>query len=181
LNGAAFDARTVRNFVNIVASKEEILFKALGVHPERERFCRRLSENFVERLNRAKPKTLEKLADLWYEGWYGDRGSHYHSSRYSSANLHALFTRHHTIELRLFNSTLNPLEIQAYVLLALAINRQALTQKSASARKAQQENEVFAFRTYLNRIGFIGDEYADARRILTQRLEGNRAWRFRAA
>ena len=50
----------------------------------------------------------------------------------------------------------------AYIVFALALNNQALTQKSASYRKVQDENEKFAMRVYLNRIGFIGDEFKAA-------------------
>lgn len=34
---------------------------------------------------------------------------------------------------------------------------------------------------YLNRIGFIGDEFANCREHLTAALSGSAAWRFRAA
>ncbi|NCB26396.1 MAG: amidoligase, partial [Bacteroidia bacterium] len=35
--------------------------------------------------------------------------------------------------------------------------------------------------TYLNRIGFIGEEFANCREHLTAHLDGSAAWRFRAA
>ena len=82
------------------------------------------------------------------------------------------------MELRGFNGTLHAGKIRAYVVLALALNHQALTQKSASYRKVQEENERFAMRTYLNRIGFIGDEFKSCREHLYQHLSGNAAWRY---
>lgn len=63
-------------------------------------------------------------------------------------------------------------------MLALALNHQALTQKSASSRKVQEENEKFAMRVWLNRIGFIGDEFKSCREHLYQHLDGNAAWRY---
>lgn len=33
-------------------------------------------------------------------------------------------------------------------------------------------------RTYLNRIGFIGDEFKSCREHLCRHLDGNGAWRF---
>ena len=57
-------------------------------------------------------------------------------------------------------------------------NHQALTQRSASTKKPQVENEKFAMRTYLNRIGFIGDEFKNCREHLTKHLDGSAAWRF---
>ena len=63
----------------------------------------------------------------------------------------------------------------------LALNHQALTQKCASSKKPQVENEKFAMRTYLNRIGLIGDEFKNCREHLCKHLDGNAAWRFRVA
>src|SRR5690606_41446784 len=70
------------------------------------------------------------------------------------------------------SSDLHAGKIRSYVVLALALNHQALTQKCASAKKPQIENEKFAMRTYLNRIGFIGEEFANCREHLTAHLNG---------
>ena len=109
---------------------------------------------------------------------YDNRDQHYHNSRYHFLNLHSFFHGHHTVELRGFNGTLHAGKIRAYVVLALALNHQALTQKSARYRKVQEENERFAMRTYLNRIGFIGDEFKNCREHLYQHLSGNAAYVF---
>jgi hypothetical protein len=58
------------------------------------------------------------------------------------------------------------------------MNNQALTQKSASSKKPQIENPKFAMRTWLNRIGFIGEEFKNPREHLCKHLEGSAAWRF---
>ena len=47
-----------------------------------------------------KPDTLEKMADIWYDGYYDDRNAHYNSSRYHCLNLHSVFTKG-TVEFRL--------------------------------------------------------------------------------
>ena len=47
--------------------------------------------------------------------------------------------------------------------------------------KPQVENEKFAMRTYLNRIGFIGSEFANCREHLTAALTGSAAWRYGVA
>lgn len=60
----------------------------------------------------------------------------------------------------------------------IAMDHQALTQKSASYHKVQAENEKFAMRTYLNRIGFIGEEFKSCREHLYKHLDGNAAWRY---
>ena len=181
LDGADHTPRSIRNFVNIIASKNDLFYKALQIAPERMSYCKKMDSLLVEKLNRRKPKTMGAIESLWYEGYSESTSRHYHSSRYHFLNLHSFFTGNHTVELRGFNSELHAGKIRSYIVLALALNRQALTQKCASAKKPQVENEKFAMRTYLNRIGFIGEEFVNCREHLTAHLDGSAAWRFRAA
>ena len=181
LDGADHTPRSLRNFINIIASKNDLFYKALQIAPARIRYCKKMDEILVDKINRKKPKTLAQIESLWYEGYSESRGTHYHNSRYHFLNLHSFFNGHHTVELRGFNSELHAGKIRSYIVLALALNNQALTQKCASAKKPQSENEKFAMRTYLNRIGFIGEEFANCREHLTAHLDGSAAWRFRAA
>jgi len=179
LDSAGHTPRSIRNFVNIIAGKNDLFYKALQIEPERMRFCKKMDEYLVDRMNRSRPQTFAQLENIWYSGYDGDRSIHYHESRYNFLNLHSFFTGNHTIELRGFNSELHSGKIRSYIVLALALNNQALTQKSASSRKNQTENEKFAMRTYLNRIGFIGDEFKNCREHLCKHLSGSAAWRFR--
>nr|DAZ39482.1 MAG TPA: Putative amidoligase enzyme [Caudoviricetes sp.] len=181
LDGADHTARSIRNFVNIIASKNDLFYKALQIEPSRMGYCKKMDEILVEKINRKKSKTLAQIESLWYEGYSESTTRHYHSSRYHFLNLHSFFNGNHTVELRGFNSELHAGKIRSYIVLSLALNRQALTQKCASAKKPQVENEKFAMRTYLNRIGFIGEEFANCREHLTTHLDGSAAWRFRAA
>ena len=178
LNGADHTPRSIRNFINIIYAHNDLLYKALQIAPERMRYCKKMDAYLVERMNREKPTTFEQIESIWYEKYPGNRNSHYNSSRYYFLNLHSFFHGNHTVELRGFNSTLHAGKIRAYIVLALALNHQALTQKSASSRKVQEENEKFAMRVWLNRIGFIGDEFKSCREHLYQHLDGNAAWRY---
>jgi hypothetical protein len=181
LDGTPHTPRSIRNFVNIIASKNDLFYKALQIAPERMTYCKKMDEFLVNKLNSRKPQTMRQIEDIWYEGYSESRDRHYHHSRYHFLNLHSFFTGNHTVELRGFNSELHAGKIRSYIVLALALNHQALTQKCASAKKPQTENEKFAMRTYLNRIGFIGEEFANCREHLTAYLDGSAAWRFRAA
>lgn len=179
LDGANHTARSICNFVKIIASKNDLLYKALQIKPERMHFCKKLDDRLVERINSSHPRTLEQVSEIWYRDYGGIAHYHYHDSRYFFLNLHAFFTGHHTVELRGFNSTLKHAGVvRSYIVLALALNQQALTQTSASSRRVQCENDKFAMRTYLNRIGFIGDEFKSCREHLCKHLDGNGAWRF---
>ena len=176
VDASQHDVRTLRNLVNIMASKEDLLYKALDVEVERERYCKKVDMNFLEKLNKKKPKEMRDLEDIWYEGYGYNRHAHYNNSRYRALNLHSVFTKG-TVEFRLFNSTLHAGEVKSYIQLCLAINNQALTQKSASRAKTQSENEKYTFRTWLLRLGLIGDEFKTARGHLLKKLEGNIAWK----
>ena len=82
-----------------------------------------------------------------------------------------------TIEFRLFNSALHAGEVKSYIQLCLAISRQALVQTGASRTKTQSPNEKYTFRTWLLRLGLIGNEFKTARQHLLKNLDGNIAWR----
>lgn len=178
LNGSNHTPKSIRNFVNIIASKNDLFYKALQIKPDRMRYCKKMDEFLVKKINERRPQTLEQIKRIWYEGYSGDTFGHYHSSRYHFLNLHSFFSGHHTVELRGFNSTLHAGLVRSYVVLALALNHQALTQKSASSRKPQTENEKFSMRTYLVRIGFKGEAFKNCREHLCKHLSGNAAWRY---
>ena len=91
-------------------------------------------------------------------------------------NLHSVFSKG-TVEFRLFNSTLHAGKVKAYIQLCLAISHQALVQKCATQRRTKSPNEKYTFRTWLLRLGLIGDEFKTARQHLLQNLDGNIAWR----
>ena len=50
-------------------------------------------------------------------------------------------------------------------------------QKSARKTKTQSENEKYTFRTWLLRLGLIGEEFKTARHHLLKNLDGNIAWK----
>ena len=134
--------KTLRNLVNIVNAKEDLLTMALEIRPERRRqWCRPVDPDFLRRLNAKKPKTMEALAQLWYNDrdWVYHAHEHYDSSRYHLLNLHSVFQKG-TIEFRAFNSTLHAGKVKAYIQLCLAISYQALTAGSASPRRPVTDN-----------------------------------------
>ena len=59
----------------------------------------------------------------------------------------------------------------------LAVAHQALTQKKASSRKTETDNEKYAFRCWMLRLGLIGDEFKTCRLHMLKHLAGNSAWR----
>lgn len=180
VDASRYTPQTLRNMVNIIASKEDILYRALQIDPARLYYCKKVNEKLIETINKKKPKTIEQLKDLWYaEDPNSNRNKHYNSTRYHGLNLHATFTKG-TVEFRLFNSTTHAGEIKAYIQFCLAVSHQALTQKSASPRRTVTDNEKYAFRCWMLRLGLIGDEFKTCRLHFLKHLEGNSAWRHGA-
>lgn len=181
-------ARTLRNLANIMASHESLLADALDLDRGRvSRYCRTVDPRFLDQLNRKKPDTMAGLADIWYGSQNADcgRSQHYNDSRYHMLNLHATFTKG-TIEFRLFQfdapadgrqNGLHAGQLKSYIQLCLALSQMAKTVRSASPKPQQTENPKYAMRTWLLRLGFIGDEFKTARELLTKRLDGDAAFR----
>ena len=176
VDASRYTPQTLRNLVNIIASKEDILYKALRIDPARMRWCKKTNERLIEAINRKKPQTMEALKDIWYAGSTRGRDEHYNDTRYHGLNLHSTFTKG-TVEFRLFNSTTHAGAIKAYIQFCLAVSHQALTQKKASARKTVTDNEKYAFRCWMLRLGLSGDEFKTCRLHFLKHLEGNSAWR----
>jgi hypothetical protein len=180
--------QTLRNLANIMASHESLLAEALKLDRGRmNRYCRTVNPEFLRQLNRKKPKTMSALADIWYtsQGAGYCRSHHYNDSRYHMLNYHATFTKG-TIEFRLFQfdapadgkqNGLHAGQLKSYIQLCLALSQLAKTVKTASPKPQQNENPKYAMRTWLLRLGFIGDEFKTARELYTKRLSGDTAFR----
>lgn len=180
--------QTLRNLANIMASHEDLLADALRLDRRRmDRYCRTVDPDFLRLLNQRKPKTMAALADVWYRGNGADygRSQHYNDSRYHMLNLHATFTKG-TIEFRLFqfdapaNGKQNGIhagQLKSYIQLCLALSQLAKDVRTASPKPQQNENPKYAMRTWLLRLGFIGEEFATARDFLTRNLDGDAAFR----
>lgn len=175
VDASAHTVNTLRNIVNIMAAKEDLLYKTLQVQVAREEYCKKADTRFLDDVNRKRPASMRELERIWYNG-RGSRYTHYDDTRYHGLNLHSVFSKG-TIEFRLFNSTLHAGEVKAYLQLCLAISHQALVQKGASRTRTQSTNEKYTFRTWLLRLGMIGEEFKTARKHLLKNLDGNIAWR----
>jgi hypothetical protein len=182
LDGADHTPRSLKNFINIIHSRNDLLYGSLQIERSRMHYCKKMDQRLVEKMKAKKPTTFKGIEDIWYEGYGSSRTRRYHESRYHFLNLHSFFNGVGTVELRGFNNpNLHAGKIRSYIVLALAMNHQALTQKSASSKKPQVENPKFAMRTWLNRIGLIGEEFKNCREHLVKHLDGNASWRFRGA
>ena len=191
LDGRDHDAVSLRNLANMMAAHEEQIGRAIWIDTGRtQSYCKTVHPDFLRMLNEEKPKTMEELKKVWYEGNHATAGTtmHYNQSRYHMLNLHASFTKG-TVEFRLFQFS-NPHgdnkggihagKMKAYIQLCLAMSEAAKEARTVSPKYPQAENEKFAMRTWLNRLGMIGPEFKTARHFLTMNLSGCSAWRHAA-
>ena len=81
------------------------------------------------------------------------------------------------IEFGWFHPTDDQAKIAAYYNLVRSLCQLARTQKRVIATEQETDNEKYTFRCFLLRLGFIGTEYKEARKILLKNLSGNAAFR----
>ena len=190
-----FAVKDVKNLVNMMAAHEEQIGRSIWIDMGRTwHYCRVTDPKFLDLMHKKNPKTMDQLRKIWYEGndaVYGQT-QHYNDSRYHMLNLHSFFNGHGTIEFRLFQFSnphtgsdgkvkrggLHAGKMKAYIQLCLAMCERAHDARSISAKAQQTENDKYAFRWWLMRLGFIGEEFKTARKLLLQNLEGDSTFRF---
>jgi hypothetical protein len=150
--------RTLRNLVNMIYSKQALIKKAF-----------RLEDNIVEEdfsigINEVQIEALEDFKTALDD--IGEK---------SCPGIDFNFFEN-TMTFKLLKDA-NADEIQAATAFIALLNENAKNQKYASAKVKPTDNEKYTFRTWLLRLGMIGDEYKLARRILLQNLSGNGAFR----
>lgn len=69
-------------------------------------------------------------------------------------------------------------EIAAYTQFISRLCDMARDAKRVSSKPTETDNDKYAFRCFLLRLGFIGKEYKIARKILLRNLTGNSAFRY---
>lgn len=76
-----------------------------------------------------------------------------------------------------FRPYADPQEVQAYLHFITALCEMARTQKRITAKEKEVDNEKYAFRCFLLRLGFIGEEFKAERKILLRNLTGSSAFK----
>lgn len=189
VDGTGHTAKSLLNLTNIMASHEQLLIGSIGIAPERMHWCQTVNPSFLHKANVVKTSSLNRLKEIWYGTQGEPTTGHYNETRYHMLNLHSFFEGK-GVEFRLFQfdnydptrpvgrkGGLHAGQLKAYVQLCLAMNYRALHSRSASPTPLQSENQRYTMRCWLLRLGFIGDEFATARGVFTNRLPGDTAFR----
>jgi hypothetical protein len=76
-----------------------------------------------------------------------------------------------------FDEMPSPEEVQAYTHFISALCEMARNQKRITVKEKETPNEKYTFRCFLLRLGFIGKEYKEERKILLRNLTGSSAFK----
>ena len=76
-----------------------------------------------------------------------------------------------------FKDLPSPEEIKAYSHFIASLCEMALNQKRITAKEKPVDNDKYAFRCFLLRLGFIGEDYKTERKILLRNLSGSSAFK----
>ena len=88
-----------------------------------------------------------------------------------------IITGEETISFPWFSSSLEADEIKAYTNFVAKLYKMARKQKRVITTEKTVENEKYAFRCFLLRLGFIGEKYKADRKILLKNLNGSSAFK----
>jgi hypothetical protein len=150
--------RTLRNLVNMTYSKQYLIKKAFELEDNI------VEEDFAIGINEVKIETLEDfktvLEDIGERSCPGIEFDFYDK----------------TINFKLLQEK-NPEKKEVFKQFVSILNENAKKLKYASAKVKPTDNEKYTFRTWLLRLGMIGDEYKVARKELLKNLSGNGAFR----
>ena len=151
---------TLRNLVNLLYSRGKLIGKATGGHFHVE-------EGLVEKLKDdsctfAIMNFINAVND--YETEHG-------------AALEGLKITTEKVTFTGFPTAPDHEHLTAFAQLAVLMNQQAISQKRIQAKDVNDENEKYALRTWLLRLGMNGPDFKETRKILMENLSGHAAFR----
>ena len=151
---------TLRNLVNLLYSRGKLIGKATGGHFHVE-------AGLVEKLKDdsctfAIMNFINAVSD--YEAEHG-------------AALEGLKITTEKVTFTGFPTAPDHEHLTAFAQLAVLMNQQAISQKRIQAKDVNDENEKYALRTWLLRLGMNGPDFKETRKILMENLSGHAAFR----
>ena len=151
---------TLRNLINLIYTRAGLINKALGTGF-------RVDEALVETL-KDEACALTKEALLQAIGGF--------ETEHGKA-IDGLTITPEGITFSTLPETGDAETLQTFTVLCGMMNKQAMDQKRIQAKAVNEENEKYALRIWLTRLGMNGPEFKDARRVLMANLGGNCAFR----
>lgn len=154
---------TLRNLINLIYTRAGLINRALGTSFTVDEGLKDALQDDACTLS--AEKLLQTITD--YEGENGP-------------SLGGITLTPEDITFASLPETEDMEKIRAFTVLCGMMNRMALTQKRIQAKAVNDENEKYALRIWLTRLGMNGDEYKEARKVLMENLTGHSAFRTNA-
>ena len=151
---------SLRNLINLVYTRASLLNKALGT-------SFRVEQGLTDSLqDDACILTVESLlsAIAAYEDEHGKV-------------LDGITITPEEISITSLPETTEPERLRAFTELVAMMNKQAIEQKRVQAKAVNEENEKYALRIWLTRLGMNGPEFKTTRKVLMENLTGHSAFR----
>ena len=151
---------TLRNLINLIYTRAGLLNKALGT-------SFRVDEELIEALKddactRTTESFLQAIGDFETEHGKVIDGLTFTPEGITFSSL---------------PETTDAVRLRTFTILAGMMNKQALDQKRIQAKAVNEENEKYALRIWLTRLGMNGAEFKEARKVLMANLTGHCAFR----
>ncbi len=179
VDGANHDAKSLKNIVNFMCSRQDLFYEALQVKSNRENYCKKICPELLAKIKEMKNISKADIETAWYSplnhGFSGTRGGHYNQTRYQCLNLHSFFYRG-TVEFRMFNSTTHAGKLKSYIQFCLAISAWAIESTDKIIFKNikhynQGQKSTIMSNVLIHRLNMVGDEFKTARLHLTAHLK----------
>jgi len=179
VDGANHTPISIKNIMNFMCNRQNLIFEALDVKSNRERYCKKVCPALVKKIKKIRDINRSSIADLWYSrvnhNHTGGSSGRYNQTRYQCLNLHSYFSRG-TVEFRMFNGTTHAGELKSYIQFALAVSAWAIESsdrivfKNIDAYNATQKANIM-LAVLTERLGLTGKEFKTARLHLTKHLD----------
>ncbi|MCI7180784.1 MAG: hypothetical protein MSA26_09485 [Lachnospiraceae bacterium] len=150
---------TLRNLVNMIYSRGPLLIKASGGHFRVEK---ELAEILKDDACTAEVQSFLKALADYTDAHGGMEGFRITEEQISFTGFPVPADKAHS---------------DAFYQLAAMMNGMALSQKRIQAKEVNTDNEKYAFRIWLLRLGMNGDAYKTTRKVLMENLSGHAAFR----
>jgi len=150
---------TLTNLVHMIEGKRKLINKSICCG---NAFF--ISERFLEVLREKEPETVDDFLRV---------------VEVTEANKENLGVTFETdcISFTGFTVVENAEKVKAYMDLAALMNKMSKEQKRVRITTMETDNEKYAFRVWLIRLGMNGNEYKTSRKYLLENLSGNSAFR----
>lgn len=156
------NGNSLRNVVNLIWCKQRLIQKALGRETDI------LPESLVSVLNAVPIESLDDFAKAVNDGI--DTGTIVGDSDLD------FDVAEKTVSFSFSNASVDFNDVAAFIALCWQINEQGKRQKFTSTKQKEVENDKYAMRCFLLKLGFVGEAFKVERKVLLAKLDGNAAY-----